>query len=593
MKTSWGKVLAVLMLLAVSCGKDSKNPTGLDNEDGPSQVVLPVQDYFESVSQGFAEYLSSYGGKVYNGYHAGEDIGVIVGTPVYSIAEGRVVRISQLTGLGYLIALEHEGSFNIPARTEMVNGQQYAYTEDKNAKNIYSVYIHVVPTPSLKVNQSVMKGEQIATIAQTTLSPHLHFEIRLPLSEPSSNWTLVGDQSNWSVFPDTGTPNGYYVNPQKMVDAGLRHPSDFLTSNLVEAYTVSGRVLENGSGLPGTTVSITGTDVNASTITNNNGEYSFTGIPNGTYTLTASKTEYLFSPPSVTVTVNNTNASAQDILASHSIIPPTHNIHEITFVTIPGGTFQMGDVENVTYSSDEKPVHTVTVTGFEMSVYEITNAQYAKFLNEAIASGDITSTSTYVKGAMGVYSGRVYLSLQESSWLNNKCWITYSSDTSTFTVVSDKENWPVVYITWYGAKAFALYYGLDLPTEAEWEYACRGGRQYMYGTDDGTIDGLKANYSQIVNHPAVVGSYPANPFGLYDMSGNVEEWCHDGKEPYRSGGQTNPIGLQTNFCRVSRGGGWYFSDWQCRSAYRKSYFEWFRDHDLGFRVVRRASPQNY
>jgi len=555
-------------------------------------VVLPLQDYFGSVSQGFAEYLSSYGGKVYNGYHAGEDIAVIVGTPVYAIAQGRVVCISQLTGLGDLIALEHEGSFCIPARTEMVNGQQYAYTEDKNARNVYSVYVHVVPTPSLTVNQSVEKGEQIATIAQTTLSPHLHFEIRLPQSEPSSNWTLVGDESIWCVFPDTGKPNGYYLNPQKMVDAGLRHPSDFLMRNLCKAYSVSGRVLENGSGLSGATVSITGTDVNTSTTTNNSGEYSFTDIPNGTYTLTASKTGYLFSPPSVTVTVNNANASAQDILASHSTLPPPHDIQGMTFVTIPGGTFEMGDVENAWYS--DELVHTVTLSGFEMGVYEITNAQYAKFLNEAMASGDITSTSTYVKGAMGVYSGHVYLSLLESSWLNNKCWITYSSDTSTFTVVSDKENWPVVYVTWYGAKAFALYYGLDLPTEAEWEYACRGGRQYMYGTDDGTIDRSKANYSQIVNHPAVVGSYPANPFGLYDMSGNVEEWCHDWKAPYGSGSQTNPIGPQTgSMIRVSRGGGWYFSDWQCLSVYRKSYFPGFRDHDLGFRVVRRVSPQNY
>ena len=388
-----------------------------------------------------------------------------------------------------------------------------------------------------------------------------------------------------------------------MVDAGLRHPSDFLTSNLVESYTVSGRVLENGSGLPGVTVSITGTDVNSSTTTNNNGEYSFINIPSGTYTLTASKTEYLFSPQSVTVTVDNANVSVQDILASYSTLPPTHDIQNITFVTIPGGTFQMGDIENVGYSSYEKPVHTVTVSSFEMSVYEITNAQYVAFLNAVLTSGDVVfEKSGFAFSISGPEEERCYMATKESyiETANNNLRIMHNN--GVFSVVSGHENWPVVGVTWYGAKAFALYYEFDLPTEAEWEYACRGGRQYKYGTDDGTIDSTKANYggrgplspTGPAGHPVDVGSYPANPYGLHDMTGNVIEWCHDWYGSYTNASESNPSGPQTGFDRVTRGGCYAYYSTPCRAAYRDSCSPGiWNPYYGGFRVVRRASPQNY
>jgi len=271
-----------------------------------------------------------------------------------------------------------------------------------------------------------------------------------------------------------------------------------------------------------------------------------------------------------------------------------HDIPDITFVTIPSGTFQMGDEVGDLWNACS-PVHSVTVSGFEMSVYEITNAQYAIYLNGALASGDITATSTSVTGNTGTYSEEEYINLSGSwGWgTYNKCWIQYGS--GTFTVTSGYEDWPVVCVTWYGAKSFALYYGFDLPTEAEWEYACRGGRQYTYGTDDGTISSSKANYNWNVGHPVDVGSYPMNPFGLYDMSGNVREWCHDWFGTYPSDSVNNPSGAQTGSGRMSRGGGCidYVSALFCRSAARDwvSPAHWFEG--LGLRVVRRVSPQNY
>ena len=255
--------------------------------------------------------------------------------------------------------------------------------------------------------------------------------------------------------------------------------------------------------------------------------------------------------------------------------------------------FQMGDVEGVG-SSDEKPVHTVTLSSFEMSTTEITNTQYAVYLIEALASGDIEIMDGDVYGKTGDWSGQRYLDIGYEYDSNNKCWIQYSN--GTFTVTSGKENWPVVAVTWYGSKAFALFYGFDLPTEAEWEYASRGGKQYMYGTDDGTIDSSKANYNGNVGHTTDVGNYPANPFGLYDMSGNVWEWCHDWDcnwYVYYHGSVTNPSGTLTGSHRVLRGGGWGNSADACRSAFRGSINPDLRHYRAGFRVVRRPGGVTY
>jgi formylglycine-generating enzyme required for sulfatase activity len=266
----------------------------------------------------------------------------------------------------------------------------------------------------------------------------------------------------------------------------------------------------------------------------------------------------------------------------------TRKTPDLTFVPIPGGTFQMGDEEI------ERPVHRVTVSGFEMSAYEITNAQYCAYLNAAKETGDITATSSSVTGAKGAYNGKEYLNLEGDTYNPQyPSYITFES--ISFSVVSGKENYPVEFVTWYGSKAFALYYGLDLPTEAEWEYASRwGNHQYKYGTDDGTIGTSKANYfSSEIYQPVKVGRYSPNPFGLYDMCGNVIEWCHDWYGNYSSSDQTNPSGAQTSTSRVVRGGSCYNSDETCRSSCRSTATLGNNGMIIGFRVVRLLSPKNY
>ena len=167
-------------------------------------------------------------------------------------------------------------------------------------------------------------------------------------------------------------------------------------------------------------------------------------------------------------------------------------------------------------------------------------------------------------------------------------------------MVSGFEMRPMVHVTWYGAKAFALYYDADLPTEAEWEYACRGKKQYKYGTDDGTLSTTKAYYSPSISKsypPVDVGKYPANPLGLYDMSGNVWEFCNDWYGSYSSEGVSNPTGNQTESNRVIRGGGSNSlenkASLELRSAKRNSSEPGIRNYYLGFRVVRRPGGVTY
>ncbi len=220
-----------------------------------------------------------------------------------------------------------------------------------------------------------------------------------------------------------------------------------------------------------------------------------------------------------------------------------------------------------------------------MSVKQITNEQYSIYLNDTISDGDIeVAPGGSVVGTAGLFSGEEYIDLSVDLDQDNKCWIDYTD--GAFSVEPGKENWPVVGVAWFGAKAYALFYGADIPTEAEWEYAAKGGQNYEYGTDDGTIAITKANIMSNNGHPVDCGSYPPNPFGLYDMSGNVWEWCHDWYGPYEEGSADNPTGPFSGTVRVKRGGGWINNPELSRTAQRSSYNETYTGPHVGFRIVR-------
>lgn len=158
------------------------------------------------------------------------------------------------------------------------------------------------------------------------------------------------------------------------------------------------------------------------------------------------------------------------------------------------------------------------------------------------------------------------------------------------------KNWPATFIRWYGAKAFALFYNLDLPSEAQWEYAALGGAGFVYATANGLVngDGTSANWNYKGEHPCTfhveeVRINQPNPYGLYNMAGNVWEWMDDWYEAdyyNNSADATNPVNTTTSAYKVRRGGSWNYHLSTLKSAAR-AYDEQFKGNDhFGFRVVK-------
>ena len=223
------------------------------------------------------------------------------------------------------------------------------------------------------------------------------------------------------------------------------------------------------------------------------------------------------------------------------------------FVWIPEGCFQMGSDDG---DSDEKPVHEVCVDGYYMAKYEVTQGQW--------------------QAVMGTcpWSGKEY--------------------------VRDTDNNPAVYVSWNNAQKFIKKVNNEkvdgryrLPTEAEWEYACRAGsktRFYFGGSDKKLGDYAwygKNTWDTGEKYAHKVGSKKPNAWGLYDMHGNVWEWCEDlyDKNGYSRHSCKNPLLNYWGFARVLRGGSWYGSPWNVRSAGRIRRDPSHRYHYSGFRLV--------
>jgi len=238
-------------------------------------------------------------------------------------------------------------------------------------------------------------------------------------------------------------------------------------------------------------------------------------------------------------------------------------------VLVNGGTFTMGSPSG-TGNSGEHPQHSVTVSSFRISKYEITNQQYADYMNAIGAD------------ANGSVGGVEYLDTNDTD-----CQISHNG--SSFVVDAGKENYPVIEVSWYGAKAYSEYYGGRLPTEAEWEFAARGGNSSNGYTHSGsnTIDDIAWYYTNSGSATHTVGTKNANELGLHDMSGNVWEWCNDWYDSnyYSSSPSNNPQGPNSGVGRVVRGGGWYDNAYYCRVANRNYGSPAYANPTLGFRPV--------
>lgn len=215
----------------------------------------------------------------------------------------------------------------------------------------------------------------------------------------------------------------------------------------------------------------------------------------------------------------------------------------IEWLGIHAGTFTMGSPAGELGRSDHETQHQVTLSAFNMSKYAITFEQYDAFCDE----------------------------------------IGFEKP--------DDEGWgrgkrPVINVSWYDATNFALWMGCRLPTEAQWEYACRAGTNTRFNTGNNlTTD--QANYNNSFDKTTSVGSFPPNAWGLYDMHGNVWEWCSDWYDycDYPTSAQTNPSGPTRRVERVRRGGSWDNLLNSCRSANRNHSTPEERNNRIGFRIV--------
>ena len=213
---------------------------------------------------------------------------------------------------------------------------------------------------------------------------------------------------------------------------------------------------------------------------------------------------------------------------------PKHPI-DIAWVNIPAGTFTMGSGASEVYRGSNETQHLVTLSAFKMSKNEITFAQYDLFCEKT-----------------------GFEKPPDEGW--------------------GRGDRPVINVTWDDATGFATWMGCRLPTEAEWEYACRAGSTSPFNTGSNlTTD--QANYNgnfpynnnakgKYLEKTMPVGSYPANAWGLHDMHGNVWEWCSDWYGDYSIPAPKNPTGPSSGSYRVYRGGSWISNAHDCRSAIR-------------------------
>jgi len=259
-------------------------------------------------------------------------------------------------------------------------------------------------------------------------------------------------------------------------------------------------------------------------------------------------------------------------------------------VLIPGGTFAMGTNQGYAF---EGPVHQVTLRPFYMDIYPVTNREFARFVKE-------TGFKTYAEQEKwsGVFDRK------KKKWVASPG-ADWRHPTGKGSTIEGKDDYPVVQICYTDAEAYAKWAGKRLPTEAEWEFAARGGldgQTYAWGNELNPKGEYVANYWQ-GSFPAYdegtdgykdispVGSYPANGYGLFDMTANVWHWVADwySDSAYAVSAASNPTGPAEGTERVIRGGSFLCCANFCagyRVAARNKNTPDSGTNHMGFRCVR-------
>jgi formylglycine-generating enzyme required for sulfatase activity len=242
-------------------------------------------------------------------------------------------------------------------------------------------------------------------------------------------------------------------------------------------------------------------------------------------------------------------------------------------VLIPKGKFMMGSSPYEKGWEDDERRHEVIISrDYHLGMHEVTQAQYTKIMgkNPSYFQGDAVAER--------------------------------HPETNRVVKEVDSANHPVEQVSWSDAVEFCQRLSAlpeeknagriyRLPTEAEWEYACRAGSQtaYSFGNDEESLVNFGWYKSNSNSMTHAVGLKKANAWGLYDMHGNVWEWCADWYGKFPKGSATDPRGLEEGSFRVDRGGSWGFRAVVCRSAFRFMFVPSDRISDLGFRVALSSS----
>jgi formylglycine-generating enzyme required for sulfatase activity len=302
---------------------------------------------------------------------------------------------------------------------------------------------------------------------------------------------------------------------------------------------------------------------------------------------------------------------------------PNKSPDTATMVKIPGGTFNMGT--NDPAFADAHPVHQVTVSPFLMDEHEVTNAQFERFVNAThyITGAEIKPlTKDYpgVPEANLLAGSAVFTPPAQQTSLNDPTqWWLYVAGANwrhpegPSSNLIGRQNYPVVQICYEDAMAYCKWVGKRLPTEAEWEFAAKGGKgdhPYYWGDDFKPRGKWMANIYEgdFPSHNtgadgyiglAPVKSFPKNAYGLYDMEGNAWEWCHDFYRPdyYLKSPKLNPQGPPNSYdpeapgtiVRVQRGGSFLCSDQYCiryKAGARGKGEVKSASNNLGFRCVK-------
>jgi len=342
------------------------------------------------------------------------------------------------------------------------------------------------------------------------------------------------------------------------------------TTNVIQG-NISGSLSVSASVMGGATLSY---QWYSNTTASNSGGTVINGATGSSYTIPTTLTagtNYYF----VEVRATGGAVSVRSNVTTVRVMPP------IEMVRIQSGTFTMGSPTSEANRESNETQHQVTISkSFYMGKYEVTQEQY-----QAVTGGNPSGFSS--SPASGEIQGR--RPVERVTWYDavefcNKL-SAMEGLTSAYTITNrtPTTGYPItsatVTVNWN-------VNGYRLPTEAEWEYACRAGTTTAYNTGDTISDNTGWYDSNSNNRTHEVGLKPPNAWGLYDMHGNVYEWCWDWYGTYASGAQTDPTGAASGSYRVLRGGSWYYFGQYLRSAYRYGNIPYFRYYSFGFRFLR-------